>query len=57
MNGFLTKDEVKELTGYTHMHKQMEWLRTWNIPHYLSRDGEDKKARVIVSWDAVNKSN
>jgi len=57
MHGFLTKDEVKELTGYTHMHKQMEWLRTWNITHYLSRDGEDKKARVIVSWDAVNKSN
>ena len=54
MNGFLTKNELKELTGYTHRKLQTGWLTSNHIPFFLTRDGKSGDSKVIVSWSAVN---
>ncbi|MFL2582922.1 MAG: DUF4224 domain-containing protein [Gammaproteobacteria bacterium] len=54
MNGFLTKNEIKELTGYTHKKLQTGWLTSNGIPFFLTRDGKSAESKVIVSWHSVN---
>jgi len=54
MNGFLTKNEIKELTGYTHKKLQTGWLTSNGIPFFLTRDDKSAESKVIVSWHSVN---
>ena len=54
MNGFLTKNELKELTGYTHRKLQTGWLTSNHVLFFLTRDGKSGDSKVIVSWSAVN---
>ena len=54
MNGFLTVNELKELTGYTHRKLQTRWLTYNRIPFFLTRDGKSGDSKVIVSWSSIN---
>ena len=54
MNGFLTVNELKELTGYTHRKLQIRWLTYNRIPFFLTRDGKSGDSKVIVSWSSIN---
>ena len=46
MNTFLTKDEIKELTGYTYKRRQCEHLDRIDIPYHCDRFGNPKVYRA-----------
>ena len=46
MNTYLTKDEIKELTGYTYVRLQCEHLDRINIPYHCDRYGNPKVYRA-----------
>lgn len=46
---FLTKDEVKDLTGYSQQSKQIAQLKAQRIPFHISHSGHPKVARTV--WE------
>ncbi len=50
---FLTKEEVKYLTGYSRVNDQSKWLALRGIDFYVSRDGK-RKMKCVIAWNALN---
>lgn len=49
MNNTLSKEELKDFTGFTHAHKQKEILAAHGIGFVVNGKGEIK-----TTWQAVN---
>lgn len=45
----LTEKEVREVTGYTQVAKQADWLTRNRITYFINGKG-----RIIVTWASVN---
>lgn len=45
---FLTRDEVRELSGYKRRSDQVRWLRDNRYPFELDKDGNPKVPRIAV---------
>jgi len=45
---FLSRDELRDLTGYAFKSKQIEHLREYGIPHFISATGNPRVARSIL---------
>lgn len=46
---FLTRAELKDLTGYDFKSKQILHLREHGIPHFISATGNPRVSRTILS--------
>ena len=46
---FLTRAELKDLTGYDFKSKQITHLRDHGIPHFISATGNPRVSRSILS--------
>lgn len=45
---FLTKEEVRDLSGYKRRTEQAKWLRENGYPFELDKDGNPKVPRAAV---------
>ena len=45
---FLTRDELRELSGYKRRTEQARWLRENKYPFELDKDGNPKVPRLAV---------
>lgn len=45
---FLTATELHELSGYRQPSKQIEWLRTNRVRHWIARTGHPKVPRSAI---------
>jgi hypothetical protein len=45
---FLTRDEIRELSGYKRRTDQARWLRENGYPFELDKDGNPKVPRAAV---------
>lgn len=48
MSGFLTKANIRFLTGLEDKAEQVAWLRTHGVHHFVNAAG-----KIVVTWGAV----